>query len=72
MSEWKLFHISEFGEIVTGSTPLTNNNLFWNGDYNFYSPADFTDSVYCFKTEKSLSKLGLKQGHEIPKDSETV
>lgn len=69
MSEFELSKISDFGDIVTGSTPPTNNSLYWNGDYNFYSPADFNDNAYCEKTDKTITKLGLSQGREIPQDS---
>ncbi|MDD2994985.1 MAG: restriction endonuclease subunit S [Paludibacter sp.] len=69
MSEFELSKISDFGDIVTGSTPPTNNSLYWNGEYNFYSPADFNDNAYCEKTDKTITKLGLSQGREIPQDS---
>lgn len=69
MSDIYLNKISDFGIIVTGSTPPTNNSLYWNGDFNFYSPADFNDNAYCEKTDKTITKLGLSQGREIPENS---
>jgi type I restriction enzyme S subunit len=69
MNEWGLFSISELGEIVTGTTPSTKNNLFWSGDIPFYTPGDITESSFCGSTEKHISKDALAIGRPIPKNS---
>ena len=66
MEGWKENIISDFGEVITGSTPSTKNHFFWeNGDYPFYSPADFTDKMFCDVTEKHITKAGLLTGRVI-------
>ena len=73
MEGWKENIISDFGEVVTGSTPSTKNNQFWeNGDYPFYSPADFSDKMFCDVTEKHITKAGLLTGRVIYPNSVMV
>ncbi len=66
---WKMVKLGEVGEIVTGSTPTTTKAEYWDGEYNFYSPADFDDRVYCGKTERTVTKAGMDTGRRIPKNS---
>lgn len=69
MSEWNLFCINEIGEIITGTTPNTKNNLFWNGHIPFYTPGDLTELSFCRNTEKHISKEALITGRPIPEKS---
>ena len=66
---WKKVKLGEVGEIITGSTPPTTKLEYWNGEYNFYSPADFDDSAYCCKTERTITKAGVDIGRYIPANS---
>ena len=66
---WKMVKLGEVGEIVTGSTPTTTKLEYWDGEYNFYSPADFDDNVYCAKTDRTITSAGMKTGRPIPANS---
>ena len=66
---WKMVKLGEVGEIITGSTPPTTKLEYWNGEYNFYSPADFDDHIYCCKTERTVTKAGVNTGRSIPANS---
>ena len=66
---WKKVKLGEVGDIVTGSTPTTTKLEYWDGEYNFYSPADFDDNVYCAKTDRTITTAGLKTGRQIPANS---
>ncbi len=66
---WKMVRLGEVGEIITGSTPPTTKSEYWNGEYNFYSPADFDGHVYCCKTERTVTKAGVDTGRCIPANS---
>ena len=66
---WKKVKLGEVGEIVTGSTPTTTKLEYWDGEYNFYSPADFDDNVYCAKTDRTITVAGMKTGRPIPANS---
>ena len=67
--QWRKVRLGEVGEIITGSTPPTTKSEYWNGEYNFYSPADFDDHVYCCKTERTVTKAGANTGRSIPANS---
>lgn len=67
--EWESKKVSDFGEIITGSTPSTKISNYWNGDVPFYSPADFDGNTYCDNTERTITIKGLNTGREIRKDS---
>lgn len=69
MTKWVTKKLGEIGDIVTGSTPQTNKDIYWNGEYNFYSPADFTEDIYCKNTERTVTELGLNTGRIIPDNS---
>ena len=66
---WKMVRLGEMGDIVTGSTPTTTKLEYWDGEYNFYSPADFDDNVYCAKTDRTITAAGMKTGRPIPANS---
>lgn len=66
---WEKVRLGEVGDIVTGSTPTTTKLEYWDGEYNFYSPADFDDNVYCAKTDRTITTAGLKTGRQIPANS---
>ena len=66
---WKMVKLGEVGEIVTGSTPATTKAEYWDGEYNFYSPADFSDNVYCAKTDRTITAAGMKTGRPVPANS---
>lgn len=54
--------LSDVVEIVTGGTPSTKNDSYWNnGIYNWYTPSDITTSksVFTFSALKKISLSGL-------------
>lgn len=53
--------LREICEIVSGSTPKTNNEEFWNGDLCWITPAEITDKdVIISDTERKISEAGAK------------
>ena len=66
---WKMVRLGDVGEIVTGSTPATTKAEYWDGEYNFYSPADFGENVYCAKTDRTITAAGMKTGRPVPANS---
>ena len=69
MGEWGETKISQFGAIITGSTPDTRNINYWGGDIPFVSPADFNSSAFVLKTDRTLTNQGAKQARVVPKNS---
>lgn len=63
----------EVGEIITGSTPLTNNTDFWeNGTIPFVTPAEFNEAPYIEDAERTITRSGLDAVRAIPKDAVLV
>ena len=42
--EWEEKRLGEIGDIVTGNTPPTANEEYYNGEYHFVSPFDINES----------------------------
>ncbi len=51
--------IKDLGTIITGKTPSTKIDLFWNGEIDFITPKDIQVTKHIFKTERSLSYDGM-------------
>lgn len=55
------YKLSEVMELIGGGTPKTSTAEYWNGDIPWLSVKDFNnDSRYVYKTEKSITQLGLE------------
>jgi len=67
--EWEVVKLAQVGNIITGTTPSTNNKDFWGEGYPFVTPTDFTEEKYVHKTERSVTKSGAERGRIIPKNS---
>ena len=65
--EWELFTIDALGHVVTGSTPSTAVESFYDGDIMFISPKDVSNiSEFITNTEKTLTEQGLAMCRVIP------
>lgn len=70
---WEIKRIKDLFNIVSGGTPATNKNEYWNGDINWITPSDFkkNNGKYIVKTEKTITKLGFFEHgmKKVPKNS---
>ena len=52
--------IYEIGTVVGGSTPKTNEDKYWNGEYRWISPAELkNDSGIIYDSIKKITKAGI-------------
>ena len=71
--EWKKCIIQDYGEVVTGNTPPTNNAEYYNnGSYLWASPADLGINKNVTDTKTKLSLSGFKKTRNVPKGSVLV
>ena len=63
---WRVLNIGELGEVVTGSTPSTKNEAFWNGTVPFVTPSDLGSAKNIGFTGRYVTEDGLAQLREIP------
>ena len=67
--EWLKKCINIVAEVITGSTPSTKNNEYYDGEILFVSPADLGSMKYVLDTTKKLSDLGFNKTRKIKKGS---
>lgn len=58
---WEVNPAAELFDVLSGGTPKTTNENYWNGDIPWFSVVDAPDSGGCFfiKTNKTITKEGL-------------
>ena len=59
--DWEQRKLGEIATIVGGGTPSTKNPEYWDGDINWYSPAEIGNQIYTEKSERQITELGLKK-----------
>jgi type I restriction enzyme, S subunit len=53
--------LGEVSEIVTGTTPSTNQEVNWGGHHLWITPSELDDnSFYVYNTERKLTDVGLR------------
>lgn len=60
-NDWEQRKLSEVAEIVGGGTPSTNIPEYWDGDIDWYAPAEINDQIYVDGSERKITKLGLEK-----------
>ena len=58
--DWTRNPIGKIGEIIGGGTPATNQNRFWNGNINWFTPSEIK-SKYSSSSIRKISEQGLAQ-----------
>ncbi|NQP58606.1 restriction endonuclease subunit S [Streptococcus suis] len=56
---WELRELGEVAEIIGGGTPSTSNSEFWDGDIDWYTPAEIGEQIYVDGSERKITQLGL-------------
>lgn len=59
--DWEQRKVSEVAEVVGGGTPSTSNLEYWDGDINWYAPAEIGEQIYVESSERKITKLGLEK-----------
>ena len=67
--KWENIQVNELGNIVTGTTPPTQNPEFYGKEYLWVTPSDISDNREIKNTERGLSELGLSKGRVVPENS---
>ena len=59
--DWEEHKLGELSNIVGGGTPSTSNTEYWDGDIDWYAPAEIGEQSYVSKSKKTITELGLKK-----------
>lgn len=58
---WEQRKLNEISEIIGGGTPSTENFAYWDGDIDWYAPAEINGQIYVNGSERKITKLGLEK-----------
>ena len=58
---WEQRKLSDLAEIVGGGTPDTNNLAYWDGDIDWYAPAEMEGQRYAVGSVRKITELGLQK-----------
>ena len=52
--------MGDIADIVGGGTPSTNNADYWDGDIDWYAPAEIGDKIFVDSSERKITKEGFE------------
>ena len=55
---WEQRKLGDIATIVGGGTPSTNNDVYWDGDIDWYSPAELGEQVYADRSVRRITQAG--------------
>ncbi|NBI81206.1 restriction endonuclease subunit S [Clostridiaceae bacterium] len=55
---WEQRKLGELADIVGGGTPSTGNPEYWDGDIDWYAPAEIADQIYLESSQRKITELG--------------
>lgn len=58
---WEQWKLGEVANIVGGGTPNTNNSAYWNGDIDWYAPAEIGEQIFLTGSQKKITTAGLQK-----------
>ena len=58
---WEQRKLGDLAEIIGGGTPDTNNPDYWDGDIDWYAPAEMEGQRYAKPSVRRITELGLQK-----------
>ena len=57
---WEQRKLGEVADIIGGGTPSTSNLEYWDGDIDWYAPAEIIDQIFVDSSERKITKQGYE------------
>ena len=57
--DWEQCKLGELAEIVGGGTPSTSKAEYWDGDIDWYAPAEISDKILVDESHRKISDKGF-------------
>ncbi|WP_024784220.1 restriction endonuclease subunit S, partial [Streptococcus mutans] len=57
---WEQRKLGEVAEVVGGGTPSTSIQDYWDGDIDWYSPAEIGNQIFLKGSQKKITELGIQ------------
>mgnify|MGYP005767293511 CR=1 FL=1 len=58
LNDWEQRKLGEVADIVGGGTPSTSISEFWDGDIDWYAPAEIADQIYLTSSQRKITEQG--------------
>ena len=58
---WEQRKLGEIADIIGGGTPSTLNLDYWDGNIDWYSPAEIIDQIYVDRSQRKITELGFEK-----------
>ena len=58
---WEQRKLGELAEIVGGGTPSTGIDSYWDGDIDWYAPAEIGEQIYLESSQRKITEEGLNK-----------
>ena len=59
--DWEQRKLGEYAEIVGGGTPSTNISAYWDGDIDWYAPAEISEQIFLSSSQRKITEQGLNR-----------
>ncbi|MGF1392879.1 restriction endonuclease subunit S, partial [Streptococcus infantarius] len=56
--DWEQRKLGEVADIIGGGTPSTSIDEYWDGDIDWYTPAEISDKIFVSSSERKITKEG--------------
>ena len=57
---WEQRKLGDIAEIIGGGTPSTSVDDYWDGDIDWYSPAELGEKIYADESERKITQAGYQ------------
>lgn len=58
--DWEQRKLGDIADIVGGGTPSTSNSSYWDGDIDWYAPAEIAEQIYANSSQRKITDLGYE------------
>jgi type I restriction enzyme S subunit len=55
---WEQRKLGELADIVGGGTPSTETSEYWDGEIDWYAPAEISDQIYLNSSQRKITEQG--------------
>ena len=59
--DWEQRKLGEVAEIIGGGTPSTSNDEYWDGEIDWYAPAEIGERIYLESSQRKITEEGLNK-----------
>ena len=58
IEDWEQRKLGDVADIVGGGTPSTNVSDYWDGDIDWYAPAEISNQIYLTSSQRKITEEG--------------